>query len=412
MLTRFYARNYKGLQMEPLALGQVNLFIGPNNCGKSNLFSAVSFFFDMFGRPEEARGTLQAALRRREHSPLATRGQTEVDLSWDFDTPPMKYATGLVNGPDEGVSIGTERVERFSNESDPIWVEIRVDGSMTWNRIAAPRGFDSALPLRLKAWPRTASILHAPVELDALYADSATLSQWHSHSIHSFLGNTGEGLEHLAQSSLYVHLSNFVPADIARTKKAARAEVLDERGLELTNMLHTMLKDSAVHDRLVSELGPLLPGLEKLHVFEGGGSRWIRLKLHGDWLDLSELSDGTVILVTLAALLFGPKQRETLCLDEPELNLHPAWARVVAGWILRQTAWKQVLVGTHSPEILDPLTEHFQRGEVSLFVFQRAEEGYKLEPCPPDRLAASLEEGWLLGDLYRVGDPALGGWPW
>ncbi|MBF0477178.1 MAG: hypothetical protein HQK59_15415 [Deltaproteobacteria bacterium] len=27
-------------------------------------------------------------------------------------------------------------------------------------------------------------------------------------------------------------------------------------------------------------------------------------------------------------------------------------------------------------------------------------------------VAEHLTEGWELGDLYRVGDPDVGGWPW
>jgi hypothetical protein len=35
-----------------------------------------------------------------------------------------------------------------------------------------------------------------------------------------------------------------------------------------------------------------------------------------------------------------------------------------------------------------------------------------LKPLSPEVLKTQLEEGWELGDLYRVGDPTVGGWPW
>ena len=47
MLTTFHATNYKGLQFEELSLGKLNLYVGPNNCGKSNLFSAMSLVWEM-----------------------------------------------------------------------------------------------------------------------------------------------------------------------------------------------------------------------------------------------------------------------------------------------------------------------------------------------------------------------------
>jgi len=35
-----------------------------------------------------------------------------------------------------------------------------------------------------------------------------------------------------------------------------------------------------------------------------------------------------------------------------------------------------------------------------------------LMPLTPELLKDKLDEGWQLGDLYRVGDARIGGWPW
>jgi hypothetical protein len=61
---------------------------------------------------------------------------------------------------------------------------------------------------------------------------------------------------------------------------------------------------------------------------------------------------------------------------------------------------------------MDPLTDLYAQGEARLFVFQLRGEGFVLEPRAPEQLATLLDEGYLLGDLYRIGEPALGGWPW
>jgi hypothetical protein len=37
---------------------------------------------------------------------------------------------------------------------------------------------------------------------------------------------------------------------------------------------------------------------------------------------------------------------------------------------------------------------------------------FSAAPLEKSKLADKLEEGWKLGDLYRVGDPLIGGWPW
>ncbi|EDX75294.1 hypothetical protein MC7420_2298 [Coleofasciculus chthonoplastes PCC 7420] len=37
---------------------------------------------------------------------------------------------------------------------------------------------------------------------------------------------------------------------------------------------------------------------------------------------------------------------------------------------------------------------------------------FSVKSLSQDILEPKLEQGWQLGDLYRVGDPSIGGWPW
>ena len=50
------------------------------------------------------------------------------------------------------------------------------------------------------------------------------------------------------------------------------------------------------------------------------------------------------------------------------------------------------------------------RGEVSVFVFDPREECL-VKKLDYKKIKDDLED-WELGDLYRVNDPAIGGWPW
>lgn len=405
MISRFYAKNYRGLQMDALELGRVNLFIGPNNSGKSNLFGALSFLFDMFGRAEEARGTLEAALARRANGPVVTRGAGgEARLEWEFG-PPASYAVTLRTETSGATVIAGEEVRSEAYSGGPYTFHAIASGnSLSWSS-DGPQAASGVIGLSDET--RVRSILrHVPV------ARGRDEAEWRDVSGDYLLGGGRVAVEEVAARAQHLRLSSFVPSDAVEPQPAASARTLDDRGRNLVNLLHAWLAMPGFGARLVAELGVLLPSLEDVRVFEGGGYRWVQMKLDGSWQNLNELSDGTVTAVMLATLLFSPERRGTLCLDEPELNLHPAWARTVASWVLRQSCWEQVLVSTHSPEVLDPFTEHVQRGEVNLFVFQRADSGFRVEPCAPERLLHQLDAGWLLGDLYRIGEPALGGWPW
>ncbi len=60
MLTQIAIRNFKSLQKVEFELGQVNLFVGANGSGKSNLLEALSFLSSAVdGRVDD-----QALLRR------------------------------------------------------------------------------------------------------------------------------------------------------------------------------------------------------------------------------------------------------------------------------------------------------------------------------------------------------------
>ena len=71
----------------------------------------------------------------------------------------------------------------------------------------------------------------------------------------------------------------------------------------------------------------------------------------------------------------------------------------------------QLVVSTHSPELLDSLTDAFLAGKANVFVFGEKEAG-SLKAITLSDVQDKVSEGWQLGDLYRVGDPSVGGWPW
>jgi predicted ATPase len=125
--------------------------------------------------------------------------------------------------------------------------------------------------------------------------------------------------------------------------------------------------------------------------------------------DLNEMSDGTVRMLFWAVILHSPVLPSLLVIDEPELGLHPAWLSVLAQWIKRASEKTQIILTTHSPDLLDKFTDRLE----NVYCFYPTDANhYGLKPLSSEALKPQLEEGWELGDLYRVGDPMVGGWPW
>ncbi len=126
--------------------------------------------------------------------------------------------------------------------------------------------------------------------------------------------------------------------------------------------------------------------------------------------ELSELSDGAVRFMSLLFILCSPKKPKVLFIDEPELNMHPAWLRWIGSVVRSSSKEIQIFLSTHSPDLLDTMTDIWMQKHANVFVFDV--EGNIRSLLANEELEEFLNEGWQLGDLYRVGDPAVGGWPW
>ena len=172
-----------------------------------------------------------------------------------------------------------------------------------------------------------------------------------------------------------------------------------------------MNTDSGFKDRYLAVLKKLVSSCEDIRVPEVGGKLWMELKLNGDYFPLSELSDGTVHLLLLLLMLNLPERNgiSMLAIDEPEMNLHPAWQKLLANEILRCQSFKQCFISTHSPDFLDEFTNGFLSGDVGVFVFDPISRT-PLRKLDREEMRPELGE-WTLGDLYRIGDPMIGGWP-
>jgi predicted ATPase len=126
-------------------------------------------------------------------------------------------------------------------------------------------------------------------------------------------------------------------------------------------------------------------------------------------LYLDEMSDGTVRMLCWAIILNSPNLPSLIVIDEPEVGLHVQWLSYLAEWIKNAAARTQVIITTHSPDLLDKFTDLLEN--VHVFEASNPEQTlFHVKTLSRDRLQDRLDEGWELGDLYRVGEPEIGGW--
>lgn len=109
-----------------------------------------------------------------------------------------------------------------------------------------------------------------------------------------------------------------------------------------------------------------------------------------------QFSDGTLRAICLATLLLQPKDElpKLIIVDEPELGLHPYALTIVAELFRRVALHTQVLISTQSASFLD----NFEPGDV-ITVNRNGDKVSEIKRLKSDELAAWLDE-YSLGDVW------------
>ena len=112
----------------------------------------------------------------------------------------------------------------------------------------------------------------------------------------------------------------------------------------------------------------------------------------------ARLSDGTIRFVALLATLLTPSP-PLVCIEEPELGLHPDAVALLADLLVEASARMQLVVTTHSDALVSALTSQPD----AIVACERPGAGTVLRRLDPERLASWLED-YRLGDLWRMGE--------
>ena len=117
-------------------------------------------------------------------------------------------------------------------------------------------------------------------------------------------------------------------------------------------------------------------------------------------LPARRLSDGTLRFLALSAILLQPNPSPLICLEEPELGMHPDMIRMVATMIIEASAKTQLIITTHSEHLLSALQDDFD----VLFAFDTGVTGsivrrFSQEEYKDWRVSHTLGELWTSGEL-------------
>lgn len=379
---------------ERIPLTSLNVLIGPNASGKSNLIEAIELlhaaptaFADAI---RDGGGAAEWLWKGRNQSKVAiieaVTGETENarSLRYRLSFKPSGQRTEVSD------EVLEETDKRNPSEKDVFFFYRFQSGRPVINVREIVKGLAGA------KWTER------HLERQSLVPDESVLSQRKDPDLYPELTWLGQSLARIQMFrewsfGRYAILRQPQPADLTTDVMMADSRNL---GLILNEIEHS--DASSEFNRLLSRF---LPRFKRFSTRIQGGT--VQFYLHENGLNApipaTRLSDGTIRYLAMLALLLSPTPPPLACIEEPELGLHPDAVTLLAELLVDASKRTQLIVTTHADELVSALTDHAN----SVLVCENR-GGTVFERVDPDRLAVWLDK-YRLGEIWRIGQ--LGGNP-
>ncbi len=206
----------------------------------------------------------------------------------------------------------------------------------------------------------------------------------------------------------------FTDIHISRSSEIRKPQVLSLPSSFLTedaNNLNLVLKElenkGNVKDKIIKNLRKFNPKAtdysfdylaEFIHLF-------IREENLEKPISAMRLSDGTLRYLCLLAILCHPEPPPLICIEEPETGLHPDILPTIAELMIEASQRTQLIVTTHS----DILVSSFSEIPEAVLVCEKDEDGTHFKRLEAEKLKVWLKE-YELGEMWLKGE--IGGTRW
>jgi len=198
-------------------------------------------------------------------------------------------------------------------------------------------------------------------------------------------------------------------APARRPSQVSPSTILGPQGDNLAAVLHEIFtrhdfREAAEEVRgFLKSAYPWVEDVSAETTWSGPGTVTVRIHEAGMQrpMELWDVSDGMLRFLCLQAALLNPSPTPFVAIDEPEVGLHPRLLPIVADIIKTGSERTQVLVTTHSPELL----QCFDLEQIAVMTREDTRIGW-YRPRTRESLRTMLEavEGDTLADLHRSGE--------
>ncbi len=353
-----------GPESEPVKLTGLNVLIGPNGVGKSNFIEAVEL---LHATPTDFVGAIRI-------------GGMPADWIWHGETacPSAKIDAVLAEAKHPRLHYGIEFAE--------------TDGRFhVMNEVL--KSADSDFRLFWKLLPSDPGV----------FLQNSIFSLVKDYESKPEITETGDRFR-----NIQIHREwTFGRSSPVRKPQSANlpTDVLLSQGANLGLVLNNLALRPE-WSRFNKWMKRFLPGYVQLStiVFGGGVQIFVHEEGQSAPTPALRLSDGTLRFMGLLAILLNPGAAPLICIEEPELGLHPDAVALLADVLIEASEETQLIVTTQSEALVSALTYHAE----SVLVCNQGRTGTELQRLDSEQLAYWLEK-YSLGDIWRMGE--IGGNP-
>ena len=384
MITRVHARNFKSLRDVDFSLGPLNVLVGPNMGGKSNILDLFRFLYECWS-PQFGPGN--ALTRRQGIDEVLWKGSQDRVLSIAIQFleaarlgREFKYELEIAAGAGGYFTIQKETLTLREGGKDNELIVRESDGRWLENADSAKLAFIPA---------ERSGMESAPPNWD------------------------GYPLKFFAQNWRY---HQFMPGVMKQANLMTAGNVLDIHGSNLSAWLMWLQTRSPQAFARIAEVArDVFPEIRDLLTWPTQqGMVYLASNEQGLLrpTPLFHMSDGELAFIAYLSLIFAPDDLggTLFSIEEPENHLHPKLFETLVA-LLRQVQLEtsdrgvppsQIICTTHSPLVLDQM-----KLDEILWIEKKHGETKVIRPNDKPHLRKLVEdEGLGLGDLMFAG--ALG----
>jgi predicted ATPase len=344
-ITKLHIEGFRSLRNVSWLPGDLNVIIGPNGTGKSNLLRFLELISvsaqGKLGKYIQSLGGMDPIVWDGEASSI--KFVMEINPASELD--PEQYELELVRlGSGSSYRIENERLinahkQRKGTEKKPFkFLERLTKSAIIYDE--DERKFVTPLE-------------YVSDEESLLSIASGPFIN--NHFIPPFQ-------KKLASIAVYRDLNTNTDAPIRQSAISRMEKRVDPDGQNLISVMHTLYTGDRDFKNDINSAMRVAYGddFEEL-IFPPAADQRIQLRIR--WKSLrreqsaAELSDGTLRFLFLLTVLASPSLAPVIAIDEPETGLHPSMLPLIAEYAVEASKRSQVILTTHSPQFLDAFAD-------------------------------------------------------